>query len=115
VLRDAGYRVTLAASYDSAIHAPPGAAGLPWDLVIATNTSLQPDRIRSIVPEIKARHPRVRIVVLSGHYPADYVASLTHNGIDGFLTLPFKKDVLLKEVARQLGRNAVIDAHRVEM
>jgi hypothetical protein len=36
--------------------------------------------------------------VLSGYCPEDFVADLRQKGIDGFLTLPYEQDALLKEV-----------------
>jgi len=104
VLREHGYHVTLTESYTIASDISFATASSTCDLVIATNTCLPPARIRAIVPAIKARYPRIRIVVLSGHYPDDFVADLKQKGIDGFLTLPFKEDVLLKEVARQFSK-----------
>ncbi len=102
VLREHGYHVRLAESYNTVPDVFLATARSTCDLVIVTNTSLPPARIRAIVPSIKARNPRVRIVVLSGYYPDDFVTELKQKGIDGFLTLPFKKDVLLTEVARQM-------------
>ena len=102
VLRQHGYHVRLAGSYGTVPDVSFATARSTCDLVIVTNTSLPPARIHTIVPSIKARNPRVRIVVLSGYYPDDFVTELKQKGIDGFLTLPFKKDVLLKEVARQM-------------
>jgi DNA-binding NarL/FixJ family response regulator len=69
-----------------------------FDLVIITNTSIPPPRIQSILPDIKARHPHARLIVLSGYCPEDFVADLRQKGIDGFLTLPYEQDALLKEV-----------------
>ena len=75
-----------------------------YDLVIATNTSLTPARIQSIIPDIKARHTHARTIVLSGYCPEDFVMDLKHKGVDAFLPLPFEEDALLKEVAVQLSK-----------
>jgi DNA-binding NarL/FixJ family response regulator len=77
-----------------------------FHLVIATNTSLPPAHIQSIVPDIKARHPHARIIVLSGYCPECFVADLKHKGIDKFLPLPYEEDALLKEVVWLLSRTA---------
>jgi DNA-binding NarL/FixJ family response regulator len=77
-----------------------------FDMVIATNTSLPPARIQRIVPEIKTRYPRARIIVLSGYYSEDFVADLKKKGIDGFLPLPYEDDSLLQEVAGLLSTPA---------
>jgi DNA-binding NarL/FixJ family response regulator len=73
-----------------------------FDLVIVTNTSIPPAHIPSIVPEIKARHPHGRIIVLSGYSFEGFVEDLKQKGIDEFLPLPFEEDALLGEVARLL-------------
>ncbi len=70
--------------------------------MIVTNTSIPPAHIPSIVPEIKARHPHGRVIVLSGNSSEDFVDELKLKGIDGFLPLPFEEDALLGEVARLL-------------
>lgn len=41
-------------------------------------------------------------MVLSGHYPDDFVAALKKLGIDGFLRLPFEEAILLRDVAALL-------------
>lgn len=95
VLRERGYHVTIVESFDVF----QDIARIKFDMVIATNTCLTPTHIQSIVPDIKARCPGTRIIVLSGYYPDDFVADLKQKGIDGFLSLPFEEDALLKEVS----------------
>jgi DNA-binding NarL/FixJ family response regulator len=75
-----------------------------FDLVIATNTSLPVAHIQSMVPVIKSRHPHARIIVLSGYCPESFVADLKQKGIDGFLSLPYEEDALVKEVAGLLSK-----------
>jgi DNA-binding NarL/FixJ family response regulator len=100
VLREHGCNVTVKESFGRSSHTPPDTPPEAFDLVIATNTSLPPSQIQRIVPHIKARHPRARLIVLSGYCPDDFVADLVRKGIDGFLPLPFEQDALLKEVDR---------------
>lgn len=98
VLREHGCEVTVVESYGGFSDAPPNTPLETFELVIATNTSLLPSQIQRIVPDIKARHPHARLIVLSGYYPDDFVADLVQKGINGFLPLPFEQDALLKEV-----------------
>jgi DNA-binding NtrC family response regulator len=104
VLRGHGCRVTIVESYGRFSDVFQGIARRKFDLVIATNTSLPATHIQSIVPDIKARHPHARIIVLSGYYPGDFVADLNQQAIDGFLPLPYEEDALLKEVAGLLSK-----------
>jgi DNA-binding NarL/FixJ family response regulator len=98
VLREHGFDVTVAESFAVLSDAVKGRAQEAIDLVILTNTSIPPPRIRSIVPEIRARYPFARIVVLSGYCPDDFVADLMQRGIHGFLPLPYEQDALLAEL-----------------
>jgi DNA-binding NtrC family response regulator len=102
VLRREGYLVTVVESYTLFCDGVQNGTNTRFHLVIATNTSLTPSQIQSIVPDIKARHPHARIIVLSGYFPEDFVADLRRKGIHGFLPLPFQQAGLLKEVAGQL-------------
>jgi DNA-binding NtrC family response regulator len=106
VLREQGYLVTVVESYTLFCDDVQNGANTRFHLVIATNTSLTPSQLQSIVPDIKARHPHVRIIVLSGYFPDDFVADLRQRGIHGFLPLPFKQSALLEEVAGQLSHPA---------
>ncbi len=102
VLRERGYRVTIAESFEMFPDDVFDRTRTKYDLVIATNTSLSPATLATIIPDIKACHRHARIIVLSGYYPDDFVADLTKKGIDGFLRLPFDQTTLLNEVAMQL-------------
>jgi DNA-binding NarL/FixJ family response regulator len=104
VFREHGYHATIAESYGRFSDVLQDIARRKFDLVIATNTSLTPTHIQSIVPDIIARHPHARIIVLSGYCPEDFVEDLKQKGIDGFLPLPYEEDALLKEVARLLSQ-----------
>jgi len=95
LLLEQGYHVTTMESYDIL----KGLPGMNFDLVIATNTSVSPGQIKSIVPDIKTRYPKCRVLVLSGYFPKDFVANLREIGVDGFHPLPFEEFALLKDVA----------------
>jgi two-component system, cell cycle sensor histidine kinase and response regulator CckA len=98
VLREHGLDVTVAESFGGLSDGLCDGARENIDLAIITNSSLPPSRIPSIVPDIKARHPDARLIVLSGYYTEDFVAELVRKGIDRFLTLPYAQDALLNEV-----------------
>lgn len=85
-------------SYGGTSDVPQERASETFDLVIVTNTSVPPSRIRTIVPDFRARHPHARLIVLSGYCPDDFVADLVQKGIHGFLTLPYEQNALLKKV-----------------
>jgi DNA-binding NtrC family response regulator len=102
VLRGQGYQTRITQSYDRFPGGCDGKARVSVDPVIVTNAAVPPDRILSIIPDIKARHPHARIIVLSGNCPGVFVADLTQKGIDGFLPLPFEEDALLPQVATLL-------------
>lgn len=104
VLREHGYKVTLAETYDTSPDVSLANARMLCDLVIVTNTSLSPDYIRIVVADIKVRDPHARIIVLSGYSAHDFVADLKQDGIDGFLTLPFEEGALLKEISNILAK-----------
>ena len=96
--------MTVAETYDTSPDVSLATARRMCDLVIVTNTSLSPARIRIVVADIKIRDPHTRIIVLSGYFADDFVADLTQDGIDGFLALPFEEGALLKEVAKILAK-----------
>jgi DNA-binding NarL/FixJ family response regulator len=98
VLREHGLDVTVVESFGELSGALHDVAREAFDLVIVTNTSLPPPRIQSVVPDIKARYPHARIIVLSGYLPDDFVADLLQKEINGFLNLPYEQVSLLKKV-----------------
>jgi DNA-binding NtrC family response regulator len=102
VLQGHGYHTTISESYGRFSNVLQFIVRRRFDLVIVTNTSIPPAHIPSIVPDIKARHPHGRIIVLSGYSSEDFVEDLKEKGIDGFLPLPFEEDTLLGEVAKLL-------------
>jgi DNA-binding response OmpR family regulator len=103
VLRANGYRVTIEGSYVA-----DGRGDSQCDLVIVTNTSLNPVQILSAVPGIKSRRPMTRIMVLSGYSDEEWIADLKRKGMDKFLALPFEIGVLLGGVAGLLSGPASV-------
>jgi DNA-binding NtrC family response regulator len=99
VLREDGYDVTIENSYVSA-----DTGRRDFDLIIATNTSLTPVHIQRIIPQMKARHPDARLIVLSGYRAKEWVTDLKKNGTDEVLELPFEKDAFLREVSGLLSQ-----------
>jgi two-component system cell cycle sensor histidine kinase/response regulator CckA len=106
VLQGQGYHTTISESYGRFSNVLQFIVRRRFDLVILTNTSIPPVHIPSIVPEIKARHPQGRIIVLSGYFSESYAEDLKQKGIDEFFPLPFEEDALLGEVARLLSNPA---------
>lgn len=104
MLRTRGYQVTIVETYREFSKVFFEEPVVKFDLLIATNTSLQPIDIQTIVPDVKERYPHTCIMVLSGWYPEDFVDDLRQQGIDGFLPLPFEEDVLVKEISRLLSK-----------
>lgn len=104
VLRKHAYNVTIEEFYGRFSDVLHDIVRTTLDLVIVTNTSLTPIHIRNIIPDIKARHSQVRIMVLSGYHSESFVADLGEKGMDVFLPIPYDEDVLLKEVEGLLSK-----------
>ena len=102
ILQGHGYHTTISESYGRFSNVLQYVMRKRFDLVIVTNTGIPPAHIPSIVPEIKARHPHGRIMVLSGYSSEDFVEDLKRKGIDRFLPIPFEENALLGEVASLL-------------
>jgi DNA-binding response OmpR family regulator len=60
-----------------------------YDLVLLTNTCLNPRMILYLVPEIKRSNSGIKIIVVSGWSTPEFVRGLMEQGIDDFLPLPF--------------------------
>lgn len=69
-----------------------------YEVVLPTNNGLGYPYILKLVPGIKERFRKVRIIVVSGYHEADFVNRLTEYGIDGFIRMPFKVDDLVRHV-----------------
>ena len=57
-----------------------------YDLVLLTNNGLRPIDIQALIPEIKKKHPGIKIIVLSGFSTPEFVRDLKEQGIDDFLS-----------------------------
>jgi two-component system OmpR family response regulator len=69
-----------------------------YDLVLLTNNYLRPIDIQALIPEIKKKHPGIKIIVLSGWSTPEFVRDLKEQGIDNFLSMPFSLDDLVEKV-----------------
>lgn len=69
-----------------------------YDLVLLTNYGLRPIDIQALIPEIKKKHPAIKIIVLSGLSTPEFVRDLKEQGIDDFLSLPFAHDDVVQKV-----------------
>jgi len=105
ILRKAGCEVTVVDPYGSPRSLPKGYAGVDdamsknaFDLIIPTNNGFPPAKILELVPEIKKRDPTIKIFVMSGHHPPDFVRQLWGKGIDDFMPLPFDVEEFMARV-----------------
>lgn len=62
----------------------------PYDFVLVTNSGLEPRHIPEALLGVKTGFPGVRVIVLSGWHPSEFVQRFTEYGIDGFFPLPLK-------------------------
>lgn len=69
-----------------------------YDMVLPTNNGLRPSDIQTLIPEIKKKHPGIKIFVLSGFSTPEFVRDLKEQGIDDFLSMPFSLDNLVQKV-----------------
>ena len=98
VLEREGLDVSIVKSYGRLEEVYSELARKHYDLVIPTNNSLGPQHLLEVVPEIRKRHPKIRIVVLSGYHPPDFVSRLQQSGIDAFIPTPFKVDEVVGKI-----------------
>jgi DNA-binding NtrC family response regulator len=69
-----------------------------YDMVLLTNNGLSPNKILNLIPEIKKKHPAIKIFVLSGFNTPEFIKDLEKEGIDDFLPMPFTFDDLMEKV-----------------
>jgi DNA-binding NtrC family response regulator len=69
-----------------------------YDMVLPTNNGLRPSDIQVLIPEIKKKHPGIKIFVLSGFSTPEFLRDLKEQGIDDFLSMPFSLDNLVQKV-----------------
>ena len=73
-----------------------------YDLIIPTNNGLTPGMILELIPEIRKKDQGVKIIVLSGYRPADFMKELEEKDIDGFFPMPFDCEDLVWKVKESL-------------
>ena len=98
VLEKEGYVVSIVKSYGRLDEVYSELARKQYDLVLPTNNSLGPQSILELVPEIRKRHPKIRILVLSGFHPSDFVSQLEQIGVDLFFPAPFQMDEVVRKI-----------------
>jgi DNA-binding NtrC family response regulator len=69
-----------------------------YDMVLLTNNGLRASDIQALIPEIKKKHPAIKIFVLSGFNTPEFIKDLKKEGIDDFLPMPFTLDSLVEKV-----------------
>jgi len=67
-----------------------------YDMVLLTTTCLRSSDIKALIPEIKKKHPAIKIFVMSSFGSSEFIKNL--EGIDEFLTMPFKVEDLVEKV-----------------
>ena len=60
-----------------------------YDMILMTNHCLSPSQIKPLIPEIKKKHPAIKIIVMSGYNTPEFARNLMEQGIDDLLPLPF--------------------------
>jgi len=73
-----------------------------YDLIIPTNNGLTPGMILELIPEIRKKNRDAKIIVMSGHRPADFMKELEEKDIDGFFPMPFNCEDLVRKVKESL-------------
>ncbi len=106
-VRNQGYESTILESQGTVSNIVAELKRTKYALVIVTNTSITPSQIQTIVPAIKAQCSDIRIIVLSGSHNEHFVSDLRQKGIDGWMPLPFREDVLMNKVDQLLSLPAI--------
>ena len=105
-LRANGYRTTLAATLAAATDA---IASWPPDLVVCDLGLPDGDGL-DLVDQLRVRHPRLPVVVLTARdEEADVVAGLSAGAVD-YVTKPFRLAELLARIAAHLRHRHVVDS-----
>lgn len=113
VLEQEGYSVSICKSYGNLEEIYSELARKSYDVVIPTNNSLGPQNILEVVPKIRKRHPKIRVVVLSGYHPPDFVLRLQQSGIDAFFPTPFQVDEVVSKIKELLGAKRLPNSEAV--
>jgi DNA-binding NtrC family response regulator len=69
-----------------------------YNLILLTNNGLRPGDIQALIPEIKRKHPDIKIIVLSGFSTPEFARQLMEQDIDDLLPLPFAVVDLIQTV-----------------
>lgn len=105
LLEDEGYVLSQAANSDEVYaqldSAPPSLIVLDIWLERSTHDGLQ------ILKEVKARHPFIPIIMISGHSTIETAVSAIKDGAYDFIEKPFKSDRLILMVKRALEASAL--------
>jgi len=85
-----------------------------YDMIIPTNFTVLSKYMPELIAEIKKRFKTIKIVVISGHSPIDFVNDLFKKGIDDFFTIPFDVKDLVTRVKELLadGHPRVYESRR---
>jgi hypothetical protein len=109
VLEANGYDVNIVKSYGcfEAIYSE--LSRYDYDMLIPTNNSLSPEQILELVPVIKIKFPKIKIMVLSGWVALDFITDLKRLKIDDFASLLIDHNELIAKVNELLTANANMD------
>ena len=100
-LRDAGYRVLLAAHGDEALRV---AAAQPNLDLLCTDGILPGMPTRELIARIAQRYPGIPVLICSGHLQEELVRRQIAEGSFEFLAKPFRPDELVERIAALLSR-----------
>jgi DNA-binding NtrC family response regulator len=98
LLQEQGYEVNVVEAYRDIVKVYGELSRIEYDMVIPTNLALVTEDIIKIVPEIKRRFPKIKVICCSGYNESEFVSSLQQCGIDDFFYLPFDKEILLNRI-----------------
>lgn len=73
---------------------------LHYEMIILANT-ITASHVLPIIPEIKKRFPKIKILVISGDTRDEYLKELWDLKIDGFLPMPFMISSFVELVTKQ--------------
>lgn len=102
VLMEAGYRILEAASVDEALRVLQARGEVP-DLLLTDVVLAGPQGGRVLADQLRERHPKLRVLFMSGYTRNSIVHSgRLDDGVD-FLEKPFVPQALLQKVREVLG------------
>jgi len=98
ILSKEGYSISIVESWGVFEEVLSELKNEQYNMVLLTNNSLRPHHIQSLVSEIKGLYPSFCVFVLSGYKEKDFIVNLKQQGIDEFLSMPFKSDHLVSKI-----------------